>query len=276
MALKDLRRKQVLVTGAAAGIGRATALAFAKRGANLVVSDINPARLAEVQQEIDALGVSCFAHAADVSDETAMHAFAHAVHARVGAVDVLVNNAGIGYLGPFLASPLNSWKRILDINVMGVVHGCYFFVPKMIAAGGPRQVVNVASGAAFAPPPNMTAYAASKYAVMGFSDVLTMELRHTSVRVTTVCPGIINTEITTSAKVSAAIPAAQLAKLQAYHKANGCTPDVVGEGIVKAVRERRDLLLVGPMAKPAYHAKRVSRKLLRNLTISSAKRSGYL
>ncbi len=277
MAISDLKGKQVLVTGAAAGIGRSTALAFARRGANLVISDVNPARLAEVKKEVEALGVACLAHAANVADEAAMRDFAAEVHATVGAVDVLVNNAGIGYLGAFLKSPLDSWRRILDINVMGVVHGCHFFLPKMVEAGGARRVVNIASLAGIAAAPNMSAYAASKHAVMGLCDVLAMELAGTGVGVTAVCPGIINTEITANnANVSAAISAEQIAKLRAYYKATGVSPDVVAEAIVKGVQRGRDLVLVGPWAKPMHHLKRVSRKLVRHLMLADARKSGYI
>lgn len=277
MTTPNFQGKQVLVTGAAAGIGRATALAFARRGANLVLSDVNAARLADVAREVEALGVACLTHAADVSSEAAMKEFADVVHAKVGAVDVLVNNAGIGYLGPFVASPLSSWKRILDINVMGVVHGCYFFVPKMVEAGGVRRVVNVASLAGIAPAANMSAYAASKFAVMGLSDVLALELDGTGVGVTTVCPGIINTEITANAaNASPAIPPAQLAKLQAYYKANGAAPEVVADAIVDAVANGRALVLVGPAAKQAYHVKRLSRTLAHKLTLVASRKAGYL
>ena len=277
MAITNLRDKRVLVTGAAAGIGRATALAFARQGAHLVISDIDPARLGDVKKEIEASGAACYAHPADVASEAAMRDFAAAVHANVGAIDVLVNNAGIGYMGPFLDSPLESWRRVLDINVMGVVHGCHFFIPPMRAAGGARRVVNVASLAGHAPAPNMSAYAASKHAVMGLSDVLAMELDGTGIAVTAVCPGIINTEITSHrANVSAAISDAQLAKLQAYYRATGCSPDVVADAIVAAVRDGRDIVLVGPYARLLYHVKRISRMLLRRITIADARKMGYL
>jgi NAD(P)-dependent dehydrogenase (short-subunit alcohol dehydrogenase family) len=277
MTISEFKGRLALVTGAGSGIGRATALAFARRGANLVVSDINQGALAAVKGEVEALGVVCHAHAADVANETAMQAFATDVHARFGAVDVLVNNAGIGYLGPFLTSPLASWRRVLDINVMGVVHGCYFFVPKMIEAGGPRQVVNVASLAGIAPAPTMSAYAASKYAVMGLTDTLALELAGSNVGVTAVCPGIIDTPITASdANISPSIPRAQIARLRAYYKANGVPPEVVADAIVEGVRTGRPLVLVGPWAKPSYHMKRLSRKLVHALTLSGARKSGYL
>jgi NAD(P)-dependent dehydrogenase (short-subunit alcohol dehydrogenase family) len=276
MAIPDLKGRQVLVTGAAAGIGRATALAFARRGANVVVSDIDAGRLDGVKQEIEALGVACFARVADVASEAAMRDFAAAVERRVGPLDVLVNNAGIGYMAPFLATPLESWRRVLDINVMGVVHGCHFFVPPMRAAGGARQVVNVASLAGHAPAPNMAAYAASKHAVMGLSDVLAMELDGTGVAVTAVCPGIINTEIVAHPENTSAITGAQLGKLQAFYRAKGSTPEAVAEAIVAAVQRGGDIVLIGPYARLLYHVKRMSRRLLRRITIADARKMGYL
>ncbi len=277
MAIPNLHGKQVLITGAGSGIGRAAALAFARRGAHIIASDIQLAPLETVKEEVEALGVSCLVHVVDVSNEAAMKEFAERVHANVGAVDVLVNNAGIAYLGLFLQSDLAHWPRVLNVNVMGVVHGCRYFIPKMIEAGGPHQVLNVASSAGNYPAPSMAAYAASKYAVAGFSEVLKMELAKTQVGITTVCPGIINTAIvTTGAGVAPSVPDSQIARLQAYYVARGCTPEVVAEDMVSAVQNGRDICLTGPGAALVYHLKRLSLKLVRMATIASAKKIGYL
>ena len=135
MAIPVLKNKKVLITGAGSGIGRATALAFARRGAYIIATDINPQALKAVEQEIIALGASCLAQVLDVSSESAMQTFAEHVHLTLGPLDVLINNAGIGYLGQFLKSDLAHWQRVMDINLMGVVHGCYHFIPQMIQAG---------------------------------------------------------------------------------------------------------------------------------------------
>jgi NAD(P)-dependent dehydrogenase (short-subunit alcohol dehydrogenase family) len=275
--MNDFEGKVVLVTGAAAGIGRATALAFARERATLVVSDIDTERLAALRSEVEAQGVRCLAEVVDVASEDAMRTFADRVHAAVGAPHILVNNAGIGYLGSFVGSPLLSWRRVLDINVMGVVHGCHFFLPGMIAAGGPRRIVNVASLAGIAPAPNMAAYAASKHAVMGLTDVLSMELDGTEVGTTAVCPGIINTEITSHRRnVSASISDEQLGKLRSYYAAHGATADAVAAAIVDGVRRRKPIVLVGPYARPMYHLKRISRAFVRRTTIADARKNGYL
>ena len=163
---------------------------------------------------------------------------------------MLINNAGVGYLGRFLKSDLAHWPRVLGINVMGVVHGCYHFIPKMLAAGGPRRVLIVSSSAGNYPSPTMAAYAASKGAVWSFAEVLKMELAGTPVGVTTVCPGVIDTPMVLDRRnMAASVSADQVDRLQAYYKAQGCSPSVVAEDMVRAVRDGRDLLLTGPYAK---------------------------
>lgn len=277
MAISDLKNKQVLVTGAASGIGRAAVVAFAKRGANIIAADIDLAALDGVKMEVEKLGVSCLTHAVDVSSEAAMKAFADLVHSKVGAVDVLTNNAGIGYLGRFLESDLAHWERVTRINVMGVVYGCYFFIPGMLAAGGDRQVLNVSSSAGNYPSPAMAAYAASKHAVWGLSEVLKMELADTRIGVTTVCPGVINTPIVRArSNISSSVTDAQLAKLQAYYQEEGCSPVVVAEDIVRAVQRGQDMLLSGPYARLIYHVRRISLRLVRTLMTASARKVGYL
>lgn len=277
MAIANLKDKQVLITGAGSGIGRAAAIAFARRGANIVASDIQLGPLEAVKQEIETFGVTCLIYVVDVSNETAMEEFAASVHEKVGAVDVLINNAGIAYFGLFLESDLEHWPRVLDVNVMGVVHGCRYFIPHMIAAGGPRQVLNVASSAGNFPAPSMAAYAASKHAVAGFSEVLKMELADTQIGITTVCPGVINTAIvTTGAGVAPSVPASQIAKLQAYYVAKGCSPDVVAADMVRAVEKGQDICLTGPGAALVFHLKRLSLRLVRMATVVSARRMGYL
>lgn len=276
--MNDLKNKWVLVTGAGSGIGRATALAFAEAGARLVVTDLQADRLAALRALLMQRGTECIAETVDVSDAAAMQAFAERVHAQVPALDVLVNNAGIGYLGPFLGTPLEVWQRVLNINVMGAVHGCMHFLPRMQQAGGVRHIVNVASLAGVAPAPNMSAYAASKHAIMGLTEGLALELRlaGSPIGVTTVCPGIINTDITKAAgAVSASIGAAQQHKLQSYYEAQGVGPEVVAAAIVDGVRRGRSLVLVGPFARPMYHLRRLSRALAQWLMLVDARKAGY-
>jgi NAD(P)-dependent dehydrogenase (short-subunit alcohol dehydrogenase family) len=277
MATTELKNKNVLITGAASGIGRAAALAFARRGARIIATDINLVALRQVQMDVEALGSRCTIHQLDVSSSDAVRELAEKLHASLGALDVLINNAGIGYLGQFLQSDLAHWQRVLDINVMGVVHGCYHFIPQMLKAGGPRHVLNVASAAGLYPSPTMAAYAASKHAVFGFNEVLKMELADSDICVTTVCPGIINTPITHARNnVSPSVDEAQLTRLHKYYQTKGCGPEVVAEGMVRAVQKNQDLLLVGPFAKVLFHLRRLSLGLLRRFVLSDARKVGFL
>ncbi len=275
MAIPDLQGKYVLVTGAASGIGRATALAFSAQGAHLFVCDVDADGLESLRAAIAGAGRTCIAQLADVADPAAMQQLADAVHAVTPALDVLVNNAGIAFLGAFGDTPLPVWSRMLQVNLMGVVHGCQCFLPQMRAARGARHVLNVASLAAVAPAPNMSAYAASKAAVMGLCDALALELAGSGVRISAVCPGVVDTAITQGAR-SASMPDGQVERLRAYYKKHGGPPEVVAAAIVAAVRRGHDLVLAGPYAKPMYHLKRLSRALVRKLTLADAPNSGYL
>ncbi len=274
--MKNLQGKRVLVTGAAAGIGLECARAFARRGANLVISDVNATALEKARDEIAGLGAQCLARTCDVSQEASVAQFAAAVHEAAGPVDVLVNNAGVAFLGGFEQTPLSEWKRILDINVFGIVHCIRAFLPAMRAAGGERKIVNVASLAGFAPAPNMAAYAASKHAVVGLSEVLAMELHDTGISVLVVCPGIINTAIVHVSPTASGMDEAQIRKLQKYYADEGCHPGVVAADIVRSVERDDAFLFTGPSARLGYNAMRLSRRLARRLTIAVAKKSGYL
>ncbi len=277
MALKDLKGRWVLITGAASGIGHETALAFAREGADIVAVDLDEARLAETSQLVNAMGRRCLALGCDVSDATAVGALAIRVAADIGAPGVVVNNAGVGFLGPFLDTPVSAWDQVVGVNLMGVVHISRAFLPAMITAGGARQLVNVASAAGLHAVPNLSAYSASKHAVLGLSDALAMELRETNVGVTVVCPGVINTPIVRNRRaVAPSVPAAALDKLERQYQAKGVHPLVVGKRIVRAVRRGEDIVLVGPTAAAVFHARRLSRRLLRKAGVSGARQLGYV
>jgi len=274
--MRNLQGKQVLITGAASGIGLECARVFARRGANLVISDINATALEAARGEIAAMGVTCLAQSCDVARESSVAEFAADVQKAVGPIDVLVNNAGVAFLGGFEETPLAEWRRIYEINVLGIVHCIRAFLPAMRQAGGARKIVNVASLAGFAPAPNMSAYAASKHAVVGLSEVLAMELHDTDISVLVVCPGIINTAIVHVSPTAPGMSPAQIQKLQQYYADEGCHPRVVAEDVVRSVEQDASFLFTGPSAKLGYHAMRMSRGLARRLTIGVARKSGYL
>ena len=278
MAIQNFDKKLVLVTGAGSGIGRETAIAFAKQGAILVLVDLNASGLIESKQKVEELGAQCVNHQVDISCEAAMSELAFKVHHQLGALDVLVNNAGVAYLGSFLTTPFSKWQEILNVNLLGAVLGCQHFLPHMLKAGGARHIVNVASAAGIAPTVNMSAYATSKHAVMGFSDSLALELSNTSVSVSVICPGIINTSIAnpSPSNVGANITTAQIKRLGEFYRIKGIHPRVVGDSIVHAVRHGKGLVLVGPYAGLLYQLRRISRGLQQRVMLADAKKLGYL
>ena len=142
------------------------------------------------------MGRSVLARQVDVADREQMREFAAAAHAQAGPVDLLVNNAGVGLAAGFLDTELEDWDWILGINVLGVVHGCHFFLPPMVRRGTGGHVANVSSMAGFHASPVLNAYTTTKFGVLGFSEALREELRPHRIGVTAICPGMINTPIT--------------------------------------------------------------------------------
>lgn len=270
--------KTVFITGAASGIGYETCIAFAKAGADIVATDIDESALLELCHVIRTLGRDCVHFVLDVSDAVAFEAVASELKRIERVPHIVVNNAGIGYLGSFMEHDANTWRRIFDINLMGVVNGCRAFLPVLKASSDVRYLINIASLASLAPVPNMCAYAASKYAVHGLNEVLAMELADTNIKVLSVHPGIVSTAIVRSPNsIAASISESQLQKLQRYYREQGCHPSVVAEDIVAAVKAEKTQLFTGALARSTAWLKRFfSAARFRQLLLKNARNVGYL
>lgn len=195
MKINKLRPDLVVVTGAGSGIGRATAIRFAKLGAHVVVSDIDPDAAGATTAMIRGDGHRASAERLDVTSPDDWETFARTVLADHGFADVLVNNAGLVVGGPFLELSPADWERQLSVNLMGVVHGCRVFGKQMAERGRGGHIVNIASAAAFTPTPVMAPYSVSKAGVKMLTECLRLELGPKGIGVSAVCPGVINTNI---------------------------------------------------------------------------------
>ena len=273
MDVDNLSGRVAVVTGAASGIGRETALALARRGADLAICDVDEAGLEETAEQIRQIGRRVLQSRVDVSSAEQMRGFAEQTYAELGRVDVLVNNAGIAVAGFLVEVPLAEWDTILGINLKGVVNGCYFFVPRMIEAGTGGHVVNIASMAGFVASPGMSAYSATKFAVIGFSESLRGELGERGIGVTAVCPGVINTPIVRSGHVygASATPENREKAIQFFERRN-YGPDRVARGILKAIQKNRAIAPISPEAWVGYWIKRLFPWLVAALGRSSARR----
>lgn len=157
LGIKDFKDKVVVITGAASGIGKATARAFAQKGADLVIADKNALRLKEAAKEISAPGARVLTRQVDVSDKKQVASLATFVIAERGHVDILMNNAGVGVGGSLLDTRLEDFEWIFSINYWGVLYGLKYFLPHMIARKY-GHVVNIASAAGLCSIPAMSAY----------------------------------------------------------------------------------------------------------------------
>ncbi|WP_329120150.1 SDR family oxidoreductase [Streptomyces sp. NBC_01465] len=257
----------VLVTGAASGIGRATAFAFAEAGARVVGVDRDAegaSRTAEMARLIGS--PEAWAEVVDVSDEAAMEKLAEKVAREYGIVDVLVNNAGIGISGSFFETTSEDWKKVLDVNLWGVIHGCRIFGKQMADRGQGGHIVNTASAAAFQPSKALPAYSTSKAAVLMLSECLRAELSDKGIGVSAICPGIVNTNITSTTRfagVSAEEEKRRQKKSSRLYGLRNYPPEKVASAVLRAVVRNQAVVPVTPEARGAHFMSRFTPRTLR-------------
>ncbi|WP_330305759.1 MULTISPECIES: SDR family oxidoreductase [unclassified Streptomyces] len=259
----------VLVTGAGSGIGRATAFAFAEAGARVVAVDRNAesaARTAEMSRLIGS--PEAWAETVDVSDEQAMEKLAEKVATEYGVVDVLVNNAGIGLSGSFFDTTPEDWRKVLDVNLWGVIHGCRLFGKQMAERGQGGHIVNTASAAAYQPSKALPAYSTSKAAVLMLSECLRAELAGQGIGVSAICPGFVNTNITSTAHfagVDALEEKRRQKKSARLYGLRNYPPEKVADAILRAVVRNQAVVPVTPEARGAHLMSRFTPRALRTI-----------
>jgi NAD(P)-dependent dehydrogenase (short-subunit alcohol dehydrogenase family) len=241
MPLKSVENKRVLITGAASGIGRATAVASARKGARLYLSDINEAPLAAVAAEIRAAGGNVdHAEALDVSDHTAVAAMADAIHSTHGSVDIVMNIAGIAVWGTVETLSHDQWRRVVDVNLMGPIHVLECFVPAMIGAGRGGHIVNVSSAAGLFGLPWHAPYSAAKFGLRGISEVLRFDLHRHDIGVSLVCPGAVDTGLVNTIEIAGVDPSSPtIQRFTARFRRSAVTPETAAARILEGVERNR-------------------------------------
>src|SRR3954452_5053632 len=218
---RTLAGRVVAITGAARGIGRATAEALVREGARVAVGDLDADLARRTAEE---LGPNAAAFALDVTDRASFERFVDAVDTQLGPVDVLVNNAGIMPLGPFVEEDDITARRMVDINVHGVMHGMKVVLPRLVARGD-GHLVNIASAAGKGPYPGGATYCGTKHFVVGVSDAVRGELRGTGVEISVVMPVVVDTELASGVRTARGVPKVK--------------PDDVAAAIVEVLRRPR-------------------------------------
>jgi NAD(P)-dependent dehydrogenase (short-subunit alcohol dehydrogenase family) len=204
----------------------------------------------------------------DVSKRDEMRAFA----SDAGAPDVLVNNEGVLLSGGIVETTLEDWEWVLSINLWGVILGCHFFVPKMVEKKS-GHVVNVASAFGLVGAPDVLGYCTSKFAIVGLSESMRAELDPLGVAVSTICPGIIDTNFVGTGRYKHE-PEFTRARVVSLHKKRAYGPEKVAAAIVSAVKAKKAVVPVSPEAWFAYYLKRFAPALV--LPLSRAMRKGAL
>jgi NAD(P)-dependent dehydrogenase (short-subunit alcohol dehydrogenase family) len=247
--MTSLKGKVAVITGAGSGIGRALALDLARRGASVAISDVDAVGLAETHKQVKVIGAPVHSARLDVTDRVAVLAYADEVASHFGAVNIVVNNAGIAFTGDIEKMSFEQIERVMDVDFWGVVHGTKAFLPHLIASGD-GHVVNISSLFGLLAVPGQSAYNAAKFAVRGFTEALRQEMKVAGhpVEVTCVHPGGIKTAIARNAGAVDGQDAAELARFF-DEKLAKTTPESAAKSILRAVIGNRPRAVVGMDAK---------------------------
>jgi short-subunit dehydrogenase len=254
--MREMRGAVAVITGAGSGIGRALAIDLARRGTHLALADVNNTGLEETRKLLG--NTPAKTYTVDVGTAAEVEELARRVQQDFGRASLLVNNAGVALFGTFAEVSLEDMEWLVRINLWGVIYGCKFFLP-MLQRESEAHIVNVSSVFGLIGPPGQTAYAASKFAVRGFSESLREELRSTSVRVTAVHPAGINTAIAENARAGQASRAEDRAQAkERFKKVATIAPEDAAQAIMKGILGNKNRVLIG---KDAYRIDIIQRLL---------------
>jgi NAD(P)-dependent dehydrogenase (short-subunit alcohol dehydrogenase family) len=245
---RDLDGRKVFITGAASGIGRAMALACARERARLFLTDITADSLDETVALAKEAGATvAWAQAGDIADHATVRAMAEEITAEHGAMDIVMNVAGIAEWGTITAMPHESWQRLINVNLMGPIHVMEYFVPPMIDAGNGGHLVNVSSAAGIIGMPWHAGYSATKFGLRGVSEVLRFDLRRHGIKVSLVCPGGVDTGLTQTVRIAGVdTESRRFQKALGRFRSHAVSPDKAANAMLKGIRRGRFWVYTSP------------------------------
>ena len=261
--MRDVTGKVAFITGGASGMGLAMARSFSKAGMKVVIADIEQAALDAVRAEFEASNAEFLTLRLDVTDREAFAAAADAAEARFGKVHVVCNNAGVAVGGTVDQMSYNDWDWVTRVNIDGVVNGIQTFTERIKAHGEGGHFVNTASMAGHMAVPGLSVYTATKFAVVGLSENMLVDLAPQQIGVSVLCPGIVNTNIFNSERNRPAdlpggegttllvgnLPSEEQAARMEELRAGALDPAVVGDMVLHAIREDEFYIFTHPELK---------------------------
>ncbi len=265
--MKNLKDKVVLITGGASGIGRASAIEFAKLGAKLVLADVNEKGMKETADETAKYGSEILLVKTDISKEKDVENLVKKALDKFSRVDVLLNNAGVGMSAEIRDMTIPEWEWILGINLWGTIYTTHYLLPHMVEQGS-GHIVNVSSAVGLVNfVPMQPAYTTIKFALVGFSEVLRTESERFGIGVTAICPGSVDTNFFETTKYKGY----KRAVIDDLPKFMFLSPEKIAKKIIHAVKKNKALIIISGVAKIAYFMNRLSPALGRQLAKKNMK-----
>jgi NAD(P)-dependent dehydrogenase (short-subunit alcohol dehydrogenase family) len=252
----EIKGSKVLVTGAASGMGRATAIVMGKMGARLFLTDINQAGLEDTCKTISSKGGEvCKYKAFDISKYEEVKAFAEDIHKEFGPLNILVNVAGIAIFGQIEDMLHEHWKKVIDINLWGPIHGIECFVPEMIRAGKGGHIVTVSSTSGIIGLPWHAAYVTTKHGLVGLSEVMRYDLRKHNIGVSVICPGAVQTNMVNTVQILNTSRQAFEKNKSKWDKV-AISSEKAAELIIKSITKKKFLVITSADIKILFFLKR--------------------
>lgn len=246
--MKTLKGKNVVITGAGGGIGRALALSFADEGCGLALSDIDGESLHGTESLSRERGARVYSRVLDVSDKEAMKGYPDKVAEALGGVDIVINNAGVVVVSSVEQHSIEDYEWLMGVNFWGVVYGCKFFIPHLRQSKD-ACIVNMSSVFGMLAMPHLSSYNAAKFAVRGFSESLAHELHGSSVRVMTVYPGGVRTDFVKKGRFGSTPGKKSHQEFNAlFTTYSMSTPSAVSNAVIRGLKNHKKRVLVGPDA----------------------------